>query len=78
MLHFLPAVDYSRGVSLEGAAGELEPLPLPQLKLLLVKHTASSPSLVFLSARGSEQATDIVARSTAAKLKVQYSSCTAE
>jgi len=55
MLHFLPAPDYMGGMSLEGEAGELVPLPLPELRALL-SAASTTPSLVLLSAGCSEEA----------------------
>jgi len=55
MLHLLPAPDYAGGLALEADAGELSPLPLEELRAMLAA-APSTPSLVFLTARGSEPA----------------------
>ncbi len=54
MLHFLPTGSYQAGLTLEGEAGELEPLGLERLRDVLAA-APSTPSLVFLSARNSEE-----------------------
>ena len=56
MVHFLPSVPYDRGLTLEGMAGELEPLPIPALRAALERYTPLNISLVFLSAGHSEEA----------------------
>ena len=43
------------GLTLEDATGELRPLSAPRLRELLSRHTASLPSLVFLSPDGSDE-----------------------
>ena len=56
MLHFLPARDYTSGISMESFDGELKPLPLAQLKDLLQRCKPRRPSLVFCCARQSLEA----------------------
>ncbi len=51
--HYIPT--YLLGMTLEDATGELRPLSAPRLRELLARHTASLPSLVFLSPDGSEE-----------------------
>ena len=50
ILHFLPTRDYEHGISMESYDGELKPLPLAQLQLLLERAAPRRPSLVFLYA----------------------------